>query len=267
MRLPSQEHDPLLALRGAGHLGQHSLLGGLDHVEALQAEGVLVEHLLDQAVAVVARLDAVDLAVQLVLELGDISKALNAAVGHVLGHRERVLGTLEIDTQHLDRAVVTIRGQVTLHGRHPIAEKDVDVAVLQAGVGHGHRQHLRRRFVTQALEHDRGRRRRGGDIGPANVREAHLLAGRRIARRLSGAHRQHERDGARRQIPFEKHDLLCLLAVLAARSRGRLGRLLRPVDRPDSRTLGPCHGARLNFTRQWGDKAIRNRPQRDRHHK
>ena len=37
-----------------------------------EPELVVVDHLLDQAVAVVAGLDAVDLAVELVLELGDV---------------------------------------------------------------------------------------------------------------------------------------------------------------------------------------------------
>ena len=40
----------------------------------------LLDHLEDQAVAVVARLDAVDLAVELVLELGDVGEALEARV-------------------------------------------------------------------------------------------------------------------------------------------------------------------------------------------
>ena len=39
---------------------------------------------------------------------------------------------------------------VGLHGRHPVAEEDVDVLVLQRGVGDRHRQDLGRRLVAEA---------------------------------------------------------------------------------------------------------------------
>ena len=50
----------------------------------------------DQAVAVVARLDAVDLAVELVLELGDVGVSLQPGVGAVRRNRERVLRPVEV---------------------------------------------------------------------------------------------------------------------------------------------------------------------------
>src|SRR3546814_10624867 len=54
----------------------------------------------------------------------------------VLRHRQGVLGAFQVGAQHLDRALFAVLGDVGLHGRHPVAEEDVDVAVLQAGVGH-----------------------------------------------------------------------------------------------------------------------------------
>lgn len=61
-----------------------------------QFEGVLVDHALGDAVAVVARLDAVDLVAQLVGELRDIGEAAQAAVVDVLGNRQGVLGALRL---------------------------------------------------------------------------------------------------------------------------------------------------------------------------
>src|SRR6218665_1213950 len=52
-----------LPLRGALDFGQHAGFAGLHQFEALQAIFVFVDHALHQRVAVVARLDAVELAV------------------------------------------------------------------------------------------------------------------------------------------------------------------------------------------------------------
>jgi hypothetical protein len=154
-------------------------------------KGVGLDHVEDQAVAVVARLDAVDLTAEFVAQLGDIGEVLDAGLGGVLRHRQGVLGALQVDAEHLDRAVVPVGGDVAFHGRHPVAEEDVDVAVLQAGVGHRHREHLRLRRVAKAFQHHRSRCRGRRDVGPADVGEAHVLAGRRVGR-LGSAHRRHQ---------------------------------------------------------------------------
>ncbi len=75
VRLPAEEDDRLLAPRRALDLGQHALLARLDDLEFLQAELVRLDHVDDQAVAVVARLDAVDLAGELALELRDVGES------------------------------------------------------------------------------------------------------------------------------------------------------------------------------------------------
>ena len=102
----------------------------------------VLDHLEDQPVAVVAGLDAVDLAVELVAELGDVGEVLEPLLGEVGRHGEGVLGALEVDADVLDRAVLEVGPDVGLHGRHPVAEEHVDVVVLQAGVGHRHREDL-----------------------------------------------------------------------------------------------------------------------------
>ena len=182
MRLPAQEHDGTLVAPGALDLRQHALLGALDQLEAAEAELVVVDHLLDQPVAVVAGLDAVDLAVELVLELGDVSEVLETLVIQVLRHRQRVLRTVEVGANHLDTAVRLERGDVGFHGRHPVAEEDVDVAVLHALIGHRDRQDVGRRLVAQGLQDDRGQGGRRGDVGPADIREPHRLAAVRLGR-------------------------------------------------------------------------------------
>ena len=146
------------------------------------------------AVAVVARLDAVDLAVQLVLELGDVGEVLDAGLRRVLRHRQGVLGALQVDAEHLDRTLVAILGEIAFHGRHPVAEEDVDVAVLQAGVSHRHGEHLRFRLVAEAFQHHRGGRRGRGDVGPADVGEIHFPAGRRVGG-LGGSRRRQGQRG------------------------------------------------------------------------
>ncbi len=61
-----------------------------------------------------------------------------------------------------------------VHGRHPVAEEDVDVLVLQRGIGHRHRQHLD--HLRLVAEGRRGSPRRSPvvavDVGPADIGEA-----------------------------------------------------------------------------------------------
>ena len=195
MRLPAQEDDPLLLAVGADDLGQHAGFARLDHLEALQAEGVLRDHVLDQAVAVVARLDAVDLALELLAVFGDVAEALDAAVGRQLVDRQRVFRPDQIPRNGLDRPVLAVLLDVAFHGRHPVAEEDVDFAGAEALVGDRDRQHLRARIVAQRLEHHRGRRGGRRDVRPPDVGEADILAGCRIGR-PGGGRKQHGGNGA-----------------------------------------------------------------------
>ena len=131
MRFPPQEHDRLVALGGALDLGQHALLARFDHLEPGQAELVGLDHVEDQPVAVVARLDPVDLAAELVLELGDVREALEARLVKIGRHRERIFGALEIDADDVHRLVLDEGLAVGLHGRHPVAEEHVDLLAVQ----------------------------------------------------------------------------------------------------------------------------------------
>ena len=62
MRRPAEEDDILLVAGRALHFGQHPLLARFDELEVLQAELVALDEVEDEAVAVVAGLDAEDLA-------------------------------------------------------------------------------------------------------------------------------------------------------------------------------------------------------------
>src|SRR3546814_20419721 len=87
-----------------------ALLGRLHHLEVAQIERVLVDHVEDQAVAVVARLDAVDLAVEIVLELGDVGEVLQALLRGVLRHPQGVLGAFQVGPPRLHGAVLSVLG-------------------------------------------------------------------------------------------------------------------------------------------------------------
>ena len=163
-------------------------------LKPLQAEGVLVDHVEDQLVAVIAGLDPVDLAGELVAELGDVLEVLEARLVGVGRHGKRIFRPFEIGRDHLDALVVEIGLADRIHGRHPVAEEDVDVLVLHRGVGDRHGQHLGRGLVAEAFQH--ARRERGGrrDVGPADIGEAHLLARRRIGSTRSDNCGKHDRD-------------------------------------------------------------------------
>ena len=96
VRLPAEEDDPLAALLRPPRLGQHRLLRALLQLELAEAELVALDHVEDQPVAVVARLDAVDRPVELVAELGDVGEVLQPRVRQAVVDRERVLRALEV---------------------------------------------------------------------------------------------------------------------------------------------------------------------------
>lgn len=121
---------------------EHARLAGFHQLELAQFEGVLVDHALGDAVAVVARLDAIDLVAQLVGELRDIGEAAQAAVVDVLGNRQGVLGALQVGAQRLDRAFLGVLLDVVGHGGHPVAQEYVEVVVGQGAVGHRHREQI-----------------------------------------------------------------------------------------------------------------------------
>ena len=46
-------------------------------------------------------------------------------------HGQRVLGAVQVRAHDLDRALGLVGLEVRRHGGHPVAEEDVDVAVLE----------------------------------------------------------------------------------------------------------------------------------------
>ena len=132
VRFPAQEDRPLLGARRPLDLAQHAGLAGFDQLEVLQAEGVALDHVVDDHVAVVAGLDPVDLAVKLVLELRDVGEIAKAPLGDIGRDRQSVLGAFQVGAHDLDRLVFDIGADEGFHRRHPVAEEDVDVLLLQA---------------------------------------------------------------------------------------------------------------------------------------
>ena len=181
MRFPAQKHDRIILDRGFFNLRQHALFGGFNQLKALQIKFIVLDHVENQAVAVIARLDTVNFAAQLVLELGQILEALKAGIIKRGGHGQRIFCAREIGTQHLDALVIHIGLAVGFHCRHPVAQKHVNLLVVHGGIGHRHSQHVSMRLITETLENDRGGGGGGGDICPAHIGKFHRLAAWRIA--------------------------------------------------------------------------------------
>src|SRR5690606_2388347 len=160
----------------------HARLRPYDQFEAAKGERVGRDQVQAQPVAIIAGLDAVDLPAKLVLELGDVLEALQPRFIGVGGNGERVLGALQVDADVLDGLVLQIGLYVGFHGRHPVAQEDVDVLVLERGVGDRHRKHLYVRAVAQGLENDGGGGRGGGDVRPTDICEMYSLAAFRLGR-------------------------------------------------------------------------------------
>ncbi|MNU95376.1 hypothetical protein D3C71_853890 [compost metagenome] len=179
MRFPAQEHHGGVAALGAIDLREHACLAGLDHLEAgvFQAEGVLVDHALDQTVAVVTWFDPVDFAVQFLFELGDVGEILQTFVIQLFRYGECVFCVFEVGAQGIHGSGIAVRLDVVFHGRHPVAEEDVHVlAVGQGLVGHWHGNHGGFGFVAQGIEDDAGGGGGDGNVGPADIGEVYGAA-------------------------------------------------------------------------------------------
>ena len=129
----SQPKNTIGALRGdrALDLREHPLLARLHELEVAEPECVFLDQRQHEAVAVVAGLDAVDLVVELGSEAPDVGEVTEPGLVQVGRHCERVLGAIQVRAHDLDRALGLVGLEVRRHGRHPVAEKDVDVAVLE----------------------------------------------------------------------------------------------------------------------------------------
>ena len=90
--LPAEEDDSLLLRIEARDLGEHAGLARLHEVEGAQTELVVLDHVQDMLVAVIARLDAVDGVMELRAELGDVSEGFEPLIIKIGGDDERILG-------------------------------------------------------------------------------------------------------------------------------------------------------------------------------
>ena len=176
MGFPAEEDDRLTRVGLLGNLGQHALFRGFDDLEPVKAEGARGDHVEDQAVAVVAGFDPVDLAFKGILVGGDVLEVGNAEGGTGLVGGQGVFGAFQVGANGFDLARVTVRGQIGLHRRHPVAEEHVDVAFGKAGVGDGDGEDLGLGLISQRLGDQRSRGSGGGDVGPADIREDDLVA-------------------------------------------------------------------------------------------
>jgi hypothetical protein len=234
VRCPRQEHDRSLLGNRALHLGEHALLARLDQLESAEAELVLLDHVDDVQVAVIAGLDAVDRPIQLLAETVDVGEVPEPGRVQVVGHGERVFRALEVRMYELDRLVVEKRLQHRCLRRQPVAEKQVDVVVLHRRKRDGDRQHGDLRLVTQVAQDPGKYCCPHAFRGPADVGDAYLAAGFRLLRRRRGGH-DRQKSGPE---PENREPGACRRPPIRGSSpaRQRSGQWHMPSPRNDFRT-------------------------------
>ncbi len=205
VRLPAEEHDRPLRGDGALDLRQHALLARLDELEAAEPELVLLDQREHEPIAVVARLDAVDLVVELFRKALDVREIAQARLVQVGRHGQRVLGAVEVCAHDFDRSLGLVGREVRRHGGHPVAEEHVDVAVLERGESHRHREHGDPWLVAEQAHEMACKPGRRRDVGPADVREAHDAAGFGLGSGPRGAGQRHQQQGAYGDDTFSAH--------------------------------------------------------------
>ena len=140
-----------------------------------------VEHFQHEPVAIVAGLDPIDRIVERRREPLNVLEFSQACGERIGGDRESVFCADQIRAHHGHRTVFQVSTDVGLLGGHPIAEKNVDILILQGCECDRHRKHGDRGGIAYREQHltreSSGRR----DIGPAHVSEANSLAARRVS--------------------------------------------------------------------------------------
>ncbi|MNP17615.1 hypothetical protein D3C76_1100520 [compost metagenome] len=136
------------------------------------------DHGLDRGVGAAARLDAVDLAAELILEPGDVGKGFQARRCHIVRDREGGLGVGQARFVHdLDLIGSHEGGDVFIHRRFPVTEEDVQALVADAGEDdllHGAGLLA---FVAQTVEQHIGHATGGDHVGPVDHAHTHGFAG------------------------------------------------------------------------------------------
>ncbi len=186
MRLPGEENHRLLVAVGALDLSQHALFARFDQFEIPKAKLILLEHLQHETVAVVAGFDAVNRIVDRRAETPDVVEVLETGLVGVGGNRQGVFRAQQVRSDDDHGAVGVVWRTIGRLGRHPVAEKDIDVVILQRCEGHGDREHRDVREVTDAAHQFRHQCGGRSHIGPPYIGEAHGLAARRIGGLIGG---------------------------------------------------------------------------------
>mmetsp|Transcript_18154 Transcript_18154/g.28318 ORF Transcript_18154/g.28318 Transcript_18154/m.28318 type:complete len:241 (-) Transcript_18154:609-1331(-) len=191
MGFPAEEDDRLVALAQPLDLRQHPLFRALNQLETLEAESISFDHVQDQTVAVIARLDAENLGVQRIGIGGQIGK-ITYAKGRSCGvGGQRVFGTLKVHAHRLDGACLAVGRDIGLHRGHPVAQEHIHVAFGERDIGDGHRQHFDFSVIPQRFQHHSRCGGGGGDVCPTHIRECDgATVGKGRARRRDGQNGQ-----------------------------------------------------------------------------
>ena len=111
---------------------------------------------------------------------GEIIEAFDPLVRNILRNGERVFGALEVHAQHFDRSLIEVGLVFLVLDRPPVAQEDIHVVLLQRRIGDAKAEQGLRGVVAQGIEDHLGGGVGQGDVGPAEIRHADLLALRRI---------------------------------------------------------------------------------------
>ncbi|VTR66338.1 conserved hypothetical protein [Desulfosarcina cetonica] len=177
---PSQEHDPTPLFDAGLDLGQHGHFAGGNDFEFAQAEHVLLDHVADNQVAVVARLDAVNLPVELVAELDDIGKILQPPLGTVGGNGQGVFGAGHVGHVLDHRSVIEKFLGDRGHGGHPVAKEDIRRIAGKRGIDKWYGVNRVLGVVTEAFQHGDGQLALDGHAGPGHAGNANFLGGAHV---------------------------------------------------------------------------------------
>ncbi len=175
MRFPTEKDNGLALFLCPRHLRQHPLFRAFHHFKPLEAKSVALNHFKDQAVAVISRLNTVNLSFQRLFMGGDIGKILDAKIGCGLVYGQRVFRPFKVCADCVHGFGVAVAGNVAFHRWHPIAKEDVDISFCHRSVSHRNRQHFDVGLIAECAQDGGGRSSGGGDIRPADIRERNLV--------------------------------------------------------------------------------------------
>ncbi|MNG95232.1 hypothetical protein D3C79_542610 [compost metagenome] len=132
MRFPSKEYYPLLPTDCSFHRCEHAGLARLHERETLEPELIVFDHLCTDTVGAAAWLNDVNLGAEFVLEFGDVTESTQPGIIGIAWYRK---GGLRIRQRRrsdkIDLLLTKVRLSNWLHGRLPIAQEGIQLAVSQ----------------------------------------------------------------------------------------------------------------------------------------